>query len=182
MTTLFEQTLKRRILLLDGGMGTYLQQQNLTEADFGGPDLDGCNEHLVLTRPDVILDVHRAYLKAGSDIISTNTFGSTPLVLAEYNLADQAELISKRAAELARHAVNEVATVAWPRFVAGAMGPTTKSLSVTGGATFEDLLESYYVQASGLIQGGVDVLLLETSQDLLNVKAASLGIMRAFDE
>lgn len=181
MTTSIEQTMKQRILLLDGGMGTYLQQLNLTEADFGGPELDGCNEHLVLSRPDVIREVHRAYLKAGSDIISTNTFGSTPLVLSEYNLADQAEWISKRAAELAREAVNELSTEEWPRFVAGSMGPTTKSLSVTGGATFEELAESYYIQAKGLIQGGVDALLLETSQDLLNVKAASLGIQRAFD-
>jgi 5-methyltetrahydrofolate--homocysteine methyltransferase len=182
MTTSIEQVMKKRILLLDGGMGTLLQQQNLTEDDFGGPDLDGCNEHLVLTRPDVILNIHRSYLKAGSDIISTNTFGSTPLVLSEYNLEDQAEVISKRAAELAREAVNEVATYEWPRFVAGAMGPTTKSLSVTGGATFEELLESYRIQARGLVLGGVDVLLLETSQDLLNVKAASLGIQRTFDE
>lgn len=182
MQSLIQQKMKERILILDGGMGTYLQQQNLSETDFGGPEFDGCNEYLTLTRPDVISGVHKAYLEAGADVISTNTFGSTPLVLAEYNLADRAEEISQRAAELAREIADHFSTEGWPCFVAGAMGPTTKSLSVTGGATFEELTSSYYVQAKGLIKGGSDVLLLETSQDLLNVKAASLGISQAFKE
>ncbi|WEG14388.1 methionine synthase [Pullulanibacillus sp. KACC 23026] len=182
MDTTLQQAMKQRILLLDGGMGTLLQQKQLSEADFGGPELDGCNEYLNLTRPDVIEAIHRDYLEAGADIISTNTFGSTPLVLAEYEVAERAEEISRKAAELARKAADAYSTSKWRRYVAGAMGPTTKSLSVTGGATFEELSESYKIQARGLIEGGADVLLLETSQDLLNVKAASLGIRQAFEE
>ncbi|MCL6593235.1 MAG: methionine synthase, partial [Alicyclobacillus sp.] len=177
-----QQALRERILLLDGAMGTMLQQQPLTEADFGGKQYDGCNEWLCMTRPDVILSIHRAYLAAGADIIETNSFGGTPLVLAEYGLADQARAVNRRAAMLARQAAEEAATADWPRFVAGAMGPTTKSLSVTGGATFAELQEAYRIQALGLLEGGVDLLLLETAQDLLNVKAASLGIRQAFAE
>jgi 5-methyltetrahydrofolate--homocysteine methyltransferase len=175
------QAMQHRILILDGAMGTMIQQQNLSEDDFGGKEYDGCNEFLTITRPDVILAIHREYLAAGADIIETNTFGGTPLVLAEYGLAERAREINRRAAELARQAADEFATVDWPRFVAGSMGPTTKSLSVTGGTTFDALVDAYAEQAIGLIEGGVDLLLLETSQDLLNVKAASLGIARAFD-
>lgn len=181
MRPTLQQLMKEKILLLDGGMGTLLQQQSLTEQDFGGANYDGCNEWLNMTRPDVITSIHLSYLESGADIISTNTFGSTPLVLGDYDLADHAEEVSKRAAELAREAADEVSTYEAPRFVAGAMGPTTKSLSVTGGATFDELSESYFVQARGLLSGGVDLLLLETSQDLLNVKAASLGIKKAFE-
>ncbi|MCL6632749.1 MAG: methionine synthase [Alicyclobacillus herbarius] len=174
------QALTERILVLDGAMGTMIQALNLGEDDFGGKAYDGCNEYLTLTRPDVILAIHRQYLEAGADIIETNTFGGTPLVLGEYGLAERALEINRRAAELARQAADEFSTGAWPRFVAGSMGPTTKSLSVTGGVTFDELTAHYRVQAQGLIEGGVDVLLLETSQDLLNVKAASLGIEQAF--
>lgn len=174
------QAMRARILVLDGAMGTMLQQQNLTEADFGGRDTDGCNEYLNLTRPDVIRSIHVAYLEAGADVIETNTFGATPLVLAEYGLAQRAREINFRAAELAREAVATVVDDGRPRFVAGAMGPTTKNISVTGGVTFEELADAYAVQAEGLIAGGVDLLLLETAQDGLNVKAASVGIKRAF--
>lgn len=174
--------MQERILILDGAMGTMLQQKDLTEEDFGGRVYDGCNEYLSITRPDVVLDIHRAYLLAGADIVETNTFGGAPIVLAEYELAHLAEDINRRAAELARQAVDEISTFEWPRFVAGSMGPTTKSLSVTGGATFDELLQSYAVQARGLLLGGVDLLLIETSQDLLNVKAASLGIRQVFAE
>ncbi|MCL6627570.1 MAG: homocysteine S-methyltransferase family protein, partial [Alicyclobacillus shizuokensis] len=174
------RALTERILILDGAMGTMIQQQNLTEDDFGGKEYDGCNEYLTLTRPDVILSIHRQYLEAGADIIETNTFGGTPLVLGEYGLAERAREINRRAAELARQAADEYSTPQQPRFVAGSMGPTTKSLSVTGGVTFDELIGHYQEQAIGLIEGGVDVLLLETSQDLLNVKAASLGIEHAF--
>ncbi|WP_067933887.1 methionine synthase [Alicyclobacillus kakegawensis] len=174
------QALTERILILDGAMGTMIQQQNLDEDDFGGKEYDGCNEYLTLTRPDVILSIHRQYLEAGADIIETNTFGGTPLVLGEYGLAERAREINRRAAELARQAADEYSSPEQPRFVAGSMGPTTKSLSVTGGVTFDELVGHYQEQAIGLIEGGVDVLLLETSQDLLNVKAASLGIEQAF--
>src|SRR5271155_3847420 len=126
------ELLRERILVLDGAMGTMLQQQNLTAADFGGPHLEGCNENLVMTRPDVVLSIHRKYFEAGSDMVETNSFGGTPIVLAEYGLGDQAREINRRAAELARQAADEFSTAKKPRFVAGSMGPTTKAISVTG--------------------------------------------------
>ncbi len=176
------EAMRRRILILDGAMGTMIQQMNLTEADFGGAEYDGCNEYLVYTRPEAIRSIHDAYLEAGADIIETDTFGGTPLVLAEYGLEDEAERLNEMAARIARQAVDAVSTAEWLRFVAGSMGPTTKSLSITGGATFEELAASYRVQVRGLLKGGVDVLLLETSQDMQNVKAATQGIRQAFED
>src|SRR3984957_8508930 len=151
------ELLRERVLVLDGAMGTMRQQENLTAADFGGPDLEGCNENLVITRPDVVLGIHRKYLEAGSDIIETNSFGSTPVVLAEYDLGDFSRKISRIASELARQAADEFSKPGRPRFVAGSMGPTTKAISVTGGITFEQLRNNYYEQAAGLIEGGADV-------------------------
>ncbi|MGN7382668.1 methionine synthase [Paenibacillus sp. SAFN-117] len=177
-----QEQMAKKILILDGAMGTMIQQEPLSAEDFGGEDLDGCNEMLVLTRPDVISRIHEAYLAAGADIIETNTFGATSVVLAEYNLQDRATEINKAAAKLAVDAANKFSTPEWPRYVAGALGPTTKTLSVTGGVTFEELADSYYEQARALIEAGVDALLLETSQDTLNVKAGSIGIRRAFKE
>lgn len=177
-----EERLRDHILILDGAMGTMLQNANLTAEDFGGEELEGCNENLVLTRPDVVKDIHRKYFEAGSDIVTTNTFGGTPLVLNEYGLGDQAYEINKRAVELAVEVANELSTPEWPRYVAGGIGPTTKTLSVTGGTTFDELQHNFYVQAKGLIDGGADVLLMETSQDMLNVKAGTLGIKQAFEE
>ena len=174
--------LAERILVLDGAMGTMLQQRRLTAEDFGGAALEGCNENLVRTRPDVVLDIHRKYFQAGSDIVETNTFGSTPLVLAEYGLGEQAYEISKRAAELARQAADEFATAGKPRFVGGSIGPTTKTITVTGGVTFDGLRENYYTQAKGLVAGGVDLLLVETSQDTRNIKAALLAIQKLSQE
>lgn len=179
--TLFEEQLRKKILVLDGAMGTMLQQANLSPEDFGGEELDGCNENLVLTAPEVIYQIHLEYLKAGADVVETNTFGATPIVLDEYDLGYKAYEINKVAAEIARRAVEDVSTSDWPRFVAGSLGPTTKTLSVTGGVSFDELADNYRVQAEGLLDGGVDVLLLETSQDALNVKAANLGIRTAFD-
>ncbi len=167
-----------RVLVLDGAMGTMLQQRDLSAADFGGAALEGCNENLVQTRPDVVLDIHRKYFEAGADIVETDTFGSTPLVLAEYGLEKDALALSRAAAELARQAADEFSTSAKPRFVAGSMGPTTKSITVTGGVTFEGLLDTYYVQAKGLVEGGVDLLAVETSQDTRNIKAAVLAIQK----
>ncbi len=160
-------------------MGTRIQQLGLTAEDFGGAELEGCLEHLNVTRPDAIEAIHRGYLDAGADIIETNTFGSTPLVLGEYDLADQAEEISRVGAEIARRAADDISTDDHPRFVAGSMGPTTRSISVTANVTFDELVEHYRVQARGLIAGGVDFLLVETSQDALNIKAALEGIDRA---
>ncbi|CAM3971553.1 methionine synthase [Alicyclobacillus pomorum] len=181
MGTQLETALTNKILVLDGAMGTMIQRQSLTEEDFGGALYDGCNEYLTVTRPDVIRGIHEAYLAAGADVIETNTFGATPLVLDEYGLGHLARTLNRQAAVLARKAAEKFSTPEWPRFVAGAMGPTTKSLSVTGGATFEGLIEAYTEQATGLLEGGVDLLLVETAQDLLNVKAAGFGIQRAFE-
>jgi 5-methyltetrahydrofolate--homocysteine methyltransferase len=181
-TTILEALLAERILVLDGAMGTAIQSRGLSAADFGGPSLDGCNENLVITRPDVVLDIHRGYLDAGSDIIETNTFGGTPIVLAEYGLDNRAIKINEAAARLARQAADEYSTTDKPRFVAGSMGPTTKAISVTGGITFDQLIEAFHDQATGLVKGGADILLIETAQDTRNVKAALIGVWRVFDE
>ncbi len=173
-----EDALATRVLVLDGAMGTMLQQRNLTAADFGGPALEGCNENLVVTRPDVILDVHRAYYEAGSDIVETNSFGGTRVVLAEYGLEDNAYELNFEAARLARQAAEECSRPGRPRFVAASMGPTTKALSVTGGITFPELVSNYYDQAKALWEGGADILLLETCNDTRNVKAGLLAIDR----
>lgn len=174
--------LKQRILILDGAMGTMIQQVELTGADFGGEDLDGCNEMLVLTRPELIQRIHEEYLEAGADLIETNTFGATSVVLAEYDIQDRAREINLEAARIAKAAADRFSTPESPRYVVGAMGPTTKTLSVTGGVTFQELIDSYFEQALALIEGGVDALLLETSQDTLNVKAGSIGIQQAFEQ
>src|SRR5215475_12279676 len=129
----------QRVLVLDGAMGTMLQQRELTAADFGGAALEGCNEVLVRTRPDVVLDIHRQYFLAGADIVETDTFGGTPLVLGEYGLADEARELNRQAAVLARRVAEEFHRPGRPRFVAGSMGPTTKAITVTGGITFEGL-------------------------------------------
>ncbi|HET7340577.1 MAG TPA: homocysteine S-methyltransferase family protein, partial [Methylomirabilota bacterium] len=166
------EALRRRVLVLDGAMGTMLQAAGLTAADFGGAALEGCNEHLNLTRPDVVRGIHRAYLEAGADAISTNTFGCAPYVLAEYGLGERAEEIARAGAQLAREAAGEA-------FVLGAMGPSTRTITVTRNVTFDQVREAYRVQAAGLVAGGVDALLLETCQDTLNVKAAALGVQDA---
>ncbi len=163
-------------------MGTAIQNKNLGPDDFGGEEYEGCNEYLIVTNPDVIEDIHRSYLQAGADIIETNTFGATEVVLAEYNLAQEARRINRDGATLALKVAIAESTPEKPRFVAGSMGPTTKTISVTGGITFEELAADYHIQAAGLIEGGVDLLLLETSQDTLNVKAGLEGIDRAFSE
>ncbi len=178
--TLQEQ-MQNKILVLDGAMGTMIQQANLTADDFGGEEYDGCNELLCVTRPDLLRDIHEAYLDAGADIIETNTFGSTSVVLAEYDIPERARELNLAAAKLAIDAAEKYSTPTWPRYVAGALGPTTKTLAVTGGVTFDELVDSYYEQALALVEAGVDVLLMETSQDTLNVKAGSIGIHRAFE-
>ena len=174
--------LKERVLVIDGAMGTAIQALDLSPDDFGGPELEGCNENLVLTRPDAITRIHEGYLDAGADILETNTFGATSVVLAEYGLSHEALNINRKAAQLARKAADAASTADKPRFVAGSMGPTTKSISVTGGINFDELAESYREQALGLIEGGADILLLETAQDTINVKAGLEGIDRAAAE
>jgi len=172
------ELLAQRILILDGAMGTMLQRAHLTAADFGGPKLEGCFELLVKSRPDVISGIHRQYLEAGADIIESDSFGSTSIVLAEYGQEKRAYELSRAAAELARAAADEFSSPAKPRFVAGAMGPTTKAISVTGGITFDQLRDAYHEQARGLVDGGADLLILETCQDTRNIKAGALAIDR----
>ena len=176
------EMLAERILILDGATGTWLQRQDLTAADFGGEDLEGCNENLVRTRPDVVLRMHEEYLAAGADMIETDTFGATPLVLAEYGLADHALEINRLAAEIARNAAEKFSTPHRPRFVAGSMGPTTKAITVTGGATFDEMIVHYRTQAIGLLSGGADALLIETAQDTRNLNAGLIGAEQAFAE
>jgi 5-methyltetrahydrofolate--homocysteine methyltransferase len=171
--------LDQRILVLDGATGTALQGVHLTAEDFGGPELEGCNENLCATRPDVVDGVHEGYLAAGCDIVETDSFGGTPLVLGEYGLADKAFELNAASARIARAACARHDSADKPRFVCGSMGPTTKAISVTGGITFEDLAEHFRVQALGLMAGGADYLLVETAQDTRNIKAALLGIEHA---
>ncbi len=174
--------LSERILVIDGAMGTQLQSRQLTVDDFGGPEYEGCNEYLTFTRPDVIEDVHRAYLAAGADIVESNTFGSTDIVLAEYGLQDQVFELNRQAAIIARRACAAFSTPEKPRWAAGSMGPTTRTISVTGGVTFDQLVQAFRGQTLGLLAGGIDLLLLETAQDTLNLKAAAEGIRLAFEE
>src|SRR6266536_3087984 len=173
----FARAFERRILVMDGAMGTMIQARDLSVRDFGGSQLEGCNEHLNLTRPDVIHAIHEAYLDAGADLISPNSFGCAPYVLAEYGLAERCHEIALAGARIARAAADSRSTAERPRFVLGAMGPGTRTITVTGGVTFEQVLDAYYCQARALIEGGVDALLLETCQDTLNVKAATIEPM-----
>jgi 5-methyltetrahydrofolate--homocysteine methyltransferase len=174
-----QEILRERILVLDGAMGTVLQSKQLTETDFGGAAYEGCNEYLNITRPDVVRDIHTAYLEAGADIILTNTFGGTRIVLAEYALQDHVQAINVAAAQIARAAAAAYSTPDKPRFAAGSLGPQTKTITVTGGITFDEVSKAFYAQTMGLLEGGIDLLLIETSQDTLNLKATMLGIQQA---
>lgn len=169
----------RPVIVFDGAMGTNLQAQNLTAADFGGPEYEGCNEYLVYTKPEAVAKVHRSFLAAGADVIETDTFGGTSVVLAEYNLADKAYELNKMAAELAKSVAAEFSTPEKPRFVAGSMGPGTK-LPTLGHIDFDTLYHAFIEQAEGLYDGGVDLFLVETCQDVLQIKAALNGIEAVF--
>ena len=172
------ELLAERILVLDGAMGTMLQQRNLTAADFGGAAIEGCNENLVRTRPDVVLDIHRKYFEAGADIVETNSFNGTKSDLVDYGIADDSYELMVTAAKLARQAAYEFSAPGKPRFVAGAMGPTRKAITVTGGITFAHLQQDYHDLAKPLIDGGADLLMVETSQDTRNIKAAVLAVKK----
>ena len=174
--------LESRILVIDGAMGTMLQQQHLTAADFGGPALEGCNEYLLKTRPDVVLGIHRAYLEAGADIIETNSFNGTKSDLVDYGVDGESYDLMFTAARLARQAAQEFSTSQKPRFVAGSMGPTRKSITISRSISFEHLQQDYYDLAKPLVDGGADILLLETCQDTRNIKAGLLAIRRVMRE
>ncbi len=167
-------------------MGTNIQRYNLSAEDFGGKALEGCNDNLVLTRPDVIAAIHESFLEVGCDVVETCTFQSTPRRLREWGLGDKVREINVTAAKLARAAADKYSTPDRPRFVAASMGPTgmlpSSSDPVLSKVTYEELAENFYEQAKYLVEGGVDLLLIETSQDILEVKAAVAGIERLFAE
>ncbi len=169
----------RPVIVFDGAMGTNLQRQNLTAEDFGGAEYEGCNEYLVHTKPEAVAKVHRDFLAAGADVIETDTFGATPIVLAEYDLADQTYYLNKTAAELAKRVAAEFSTPEKPRFVAGSMGPTTK-LPTLGHIDFDTMKDNFAQQAEALWDGGVDLFIVETCQDVLQIKAALNGIEEVF--
>ncbi len=178
--------IRDRVLIFDGAMGTNIQRRNLTADDFGGAALEGCNDYLVITRPDVISDIHDSFLAVGCDVVETCTFQSTPRRLAEWGLGERAHEINVTAARIARAAANARSTPDHPRFVAGSMGPTgmlpSSSDPALSAVTFDELAEQFYQQARGLVEGGVDVLLIETAQDILEVKAALAGFQQLFAE
>ncbi|HEY3724271.1 MAG TPA: methionine synthase [Acidimicrobiia bacterium] len=174
----FLGTLETRVLLLDGAFGTWVQAQDLGPDDFGGPELEGCNEHLVLTRPDLVAQMHREYFEAGVDAVETATFGAFGLVLAEYGIAEVTFDLNVAAARIAKEVASEFATPERPRFVVGSIGPGTRLPSL-GAITFAALRDDYQVQAAGLLEGGTDVLLVETVYDLLQAKAAIVACRRA---
>ncbi len=176
----------RGVVVFDGAMGTNIQRFHPTPEDFGGKSLEGCNDHLVLTRPDIIQSIHESFLEVGCDVVETCTFQSTPHRLREWGIEEKTRELNVAAARLARAACDKYATSDRPRFVAGSIGPTGLLLSssdpVLSNTTFAALEENYYTQAKYLVEGGVDVLLIETAQDILEVKAAIAGFERLFDE
>ncbi|MGQ0823948.1 MAG: methionine synthase [Actinomycetota bacterium] len=174
----FLDALRERVLVLDGGFGTWMQGQDLGPDDFGGLALEGCNEMLVLTRPDLVAQMHSEYFEAGSDGVETATFGAFALVLNEYQIPEKTFEINKRAAEIANEVATSFATPDRPRFVIGSIGPGTRLPSL-GHITYEQLRADFEEQVGGLLAGGADVLLIETVYDLLQAKAAINGARRA---
>src|SRR3974390_1903911 len=172
----FLQIAKERVVIYDGAIGTNIQKRNPTLDDYWGKE--NCSEVLVLSRPDIIRDIHADFFRVGCDIVETNTFGGSSIVLGEFELGDRVREINLKAAKLAREVADEFSTKDKPRFVAGSMGPTTKLPSL-GHIGFDAMVASYEEQAAPLIEGGVDVLLIETAQDLLQVKIATIGALEA---
>jgi len=173
----FLERLRDRVLIYDGAMGTSIQKFSLTVDDYWGKE--GCSEILVLSRPDVIRQIHESYLEVGCDIIETNTFGATDIVLGEYDLQDKVREINLAAVQLAREAAEKFSTKDKPRFIAGSIGPTTKLPSL-GHISFDAMVASFTAQVEAMIEGGVDVLLIETCQDLLEVKCALAAVFDTF--
>ena len=177
--------LDRRVLVFDGAMGTQLMDLELDDEAFGGAPYHGCNEALVLSRPDLIRDVHEAYFAAGADVVETDSFTASRLKLDEYGLGHRVADVNRDAARLAREAADRFSTPEKPRFVAGSMGPTGMLISSSDPTlskiSYDELLDLYGEQARYLIEGGADLLLIETSQDLLEIKASIAGIVREFE-
>jgi 5-methyltetrahydrofolate--homocysteine methyltransferase len=178
--------LRQGVLVYDGAMGTNIQRHHPTADDFGGKSLEGCNDHLVLTRPDIIQGIHESFLGVGCDVVETCTFQSTPHRLREWGIEEKTHALNVQAARLARAACDKFATSRQPRFVAGSIGPTgmlpSSSDPVLSRISFKALEDTYYAQAMALVEGGVDVLLVETAQDILEVKAAIAGFARLFED
>src|SRR5438067_519967 len=177
----FLETLRERIVVFDGAMGTNLQVQNLTVDDFGGLQLESCNEYLLISKPEAVEKVHSAFFDGGCDVVETNSFGSTSVVLNEYNIAHLAYELNFKAAELAKRIASDYSTKEKPRWVAGSMGPGTK-LPTLGHITYRDLKAAYSEQVRGLFDGGVDLFIVETCQDLLQTKAALAAIFDHFEQ
>ncbi|HKQ99194.1 MAG TPA: methionine synthase [Pyrinomonadaceae bacterium] len=173
--------LKERIVIFDGAMGTNLQAQDLSVDDYGGPQFEGCPEYLLISKPQAIEKVHAAFFDVGCDVVETNSFGGTPVVLAEYQIPDMAYELNFKAAELARRIANDYSTADKPRWVAGSMGPGTK-LPTLGHITYRELKDAYSQQVRGLFDGGVDLFIVETCQDLLQTKAALAAIFEHFEK
>ncbi|MGH9055359.1 MAG: homocysteine S-methyltransferase family protein, partial [Acidimicrobiales bacterium] len=169
---------RERVVIFDGATGTNLQLRHLGPDDFGGPALEGCNEMLVETRPDVVADLHRSFFDVGCDVVETNSFGALPWVLAEYGIGDRARRLAARSASIARDVAGAPGAGRW---VAGSLGPGTKIASL-GQISFADQRDGYEAAAAGLLEGGVDLLVVETVQDLLQAKAAIIGCRRAMAE
>ena len=191
------EILKQRIVILDGAMGTMIQRYKLTEADYRGTrftehhvDVKGNNELLLLTRPEVIREIHEQYLAAGADLIETNTFGATSVAQEDYDMAELAYEMNVVAAQIAREACDQYSTPDKPRFVAGAFGPTPRTASISPDVNdpgarnidYEQLRAAYYEQGKGLLDGGADVFLVETIFDTLNAKAALFAIEQLFED
>lgn len=191
------EILKQRIVILDGAMGTMIQRYKLTEADYRGErfanhhvDVKGNNELLLLSRPDVIREIHEQYLAAGADLIETNTFGATSVAQEDYDMAELAYEMNVVAAKIAREACDQYSTPDQPRFVAGAFGPTPRTASISPDVNdpgarnidYEQLRAAYYEQGKGLLEGGADVFLVETIFDTLNAKAALFAIEQLFED
>ena len=191
------EILKQRIVILDGAMGTMIQRYKLTEADYRGTrftehhvDVKGNNELLLLTRPEVIREIHEQYLAAGADLIETNTFGATSVAQEDYDMAELAYEMNVVAAQIARAACDQYSTPDKPRFVAGAFGPTPRTDSISPDVNdpgarnidYEQLRAAYYEQGKGLLDGGADVFLVETIFDTLNAKAALFAIEQLFED
>jgi 5-methyltetrahydrofolate--homocysteine methyltransferase len=172
----FLQTVKERLVVYDGAMGTNIQKRNPTLDDYWGKE--NCSEVLVLSRPDIIRDIHADFFRVGCDVVETNTFGGTSIVLGEFDMRDKVREINVKAAQLAREVAQQFSTKDKPRFVAGSIGPTTKLPSL-GHISFDAMVEAYEEQAAALIEGGVDLLLVETAQDLLQAKIATIGVIEA---
>ncbi len=176
----FLDALAQRVLIFDGAFGTWVQGEDLTPDDFGGPELEGCNEHVVLSRPDIIRRMHDDFLSVGVDAVETATFGAFPIVLAEYDIPEKTRELNEAAARIAREAASAHSTPEQPRFVIGSVGPGTKLPSL-GHIGFAELRDAYVPQMEGLLAGGADVILIETVQDLLQGKAAIVAARRAME-